>query len=230
MTDNPPPESFSDFKRSFSYGSRTDLNFKFMAGLSDEEAATFLQTLLWRLGDAVDDGQVDRLTELVYQYQIKSYAGPSRWTYDEGPFTPLSKPVAESRLGLLTSSGHFVAGDDPQPFGVADMTQEEATDRINDFLKTEPILSAIPVDTPPENLRVRHGGYEIRAAQADPNVNFPLQPLRTLAAEGVIGALAPQAYSFVGACAQTPLTKMVAPQWAEMFLEAQIDLALLVPV
>lgn len=32
------PESFEDFKNSFSYGSRTDLNFKFLAKLSDKEA------------------------------------------------------------------------------------------------------------------------------------------------------------------------------------------------
>ena len=54
------------------------------------------------------------------------------------------------------------------------MTQEEASDRIGEFLKAEPSLSAIPFETPEENLRVRHGGYDIRSAQADPNVVFPI--------------------------------------------------------
>jgi len=36
MTDTPTKanESFEDFKKSFSYGSRSDLSFKFLAGLS----------------------------------------------------------------------------------------------------------------------------------------------------------------------------------------------------
>ena len=42
MSDGPSQESFDEFKGSFSYGSRTDLNFKFLAGLSEEDAARFI--------------------------------------------------------------------------------------------------------------------------------------------------------------------------------------------
>ena len=59
------PETFGEFKNSFSYGSRTDLNFKFLKSLPDEEAATFLQELLWKLGDAFDDGDYTRVYEHV---------------------------------------------------------------------------------------------------------------------------------------------------------------------
>ena len=44
------------------------------------------------------------------------------------------------------------------------------TGRIMEFLKAPPQLSAIPTDTPATALRVRHGGYDVRAAQADANV------------------------------------------------------------
>jgi D-proline reductase (dithiol) PrdB len=110
------------------------------------------------------------------------------------------------------------------------MTQEEAMRRIGEFLSTEPTLSAIPRDTSLGDLRVRHGGYDIRGAQADPNVAFPLQRLLELEAEGVIGELAPQAYSFVGACAQTRLLKHAGPKWVEALQGQQVDAALLVPV
>jgi len=151
-------ESFEEFKNSFSYGSRADLNFKFLRSLSNEEAARFFQELLWKLGDSLDDGQFDRIVEHVRQWQARGYGGTVRgWTYDEGPFTALRKPISESRLTLPTSSGHFVQGDDPQPFGVQGMTQEEALGRITEFLKTEPALSSIPKDTPREMLRARHG-------------------------------------------------------------------------
>ncbi|MBS1251440.1 MAG: D-proline reductase subunit gamma [Anaerolineales bacterium] len=226
---NPRHETFAEFKNSFAYGSRTDLNFKFLKSLPSEEGAAFLQQLLWKVGDSFVDGDIDRLVQHVYEGQVQAYAGASHWTYEDGPFTPLEKPLAACRLGLLTSSGHFAAGHDPEPFGVKDMSQAEATARIDDFLKAEPELSAIPADTPMEQLRVRHGGYDIRATQADANVVFPLGRLRELAQEGVIGELAPEAYSFVGACAQTRLLKHAGPQWVGKLKEQQVDAALLVP-
>jgi hypothetical protein len=206
------------------------LNFEFLKSLSSEEAAKFFQDLLWKLGDSFNDGRFDRLVEHIYEWQIRGYAGEGRWTYDQGPFSPLQKPISELRLALLTSSGHFVEGDDPNPFGVENMTQEEAIRRIDDFTKAVPELSAIPFDTPTERLRVRHGGVDIRGAQADPNVALPLQIVLELEKEGYIGELAPEAYSFAGACSQMRLLKQAGPQWIEKFQRQQIDAALLVPV
>ena len=230
MPEDVQQESFEEFKKSFSYGTRSDLSFKFLAGLSDQDAAKFLQELLWRLGDAFDSGNFAGVETHLVDGQTLAYGGAGKWGYTEGPFTRLRKPLAESRLALLASSGHFVQGDDPEPLGVKNMTQEEATDRIMEFLKSAPTLSRIPTSTPRENLRVRHGGYDIRGALADPNVAFPYQVLRALADEGVIGELAPDAYSFVGACAQTRLLKESAPGWVKTLQEEEIDAALLVPV
>ncbi len=228
-SDSPDLESFAAFKDSFSYGSRSDLNFKFLKALGDQDAAPFFQELLWKLGDTLDDGCSERLVAHVYEWQMRGYAGEGRQAYADGPFTPLKKPVAAARLALLTSSGHFVADHDPEPFGVANMTQQEAETRITDFLKAEPQLSAIPFNTPRDQLRVRHGGYDIRGAQADPNVVFPLERLVALRNEGAIGALAPDAYSFVGACAQSRLLKHSGPRWVAMLQQQEVDAALLVP-
>lgn len=223
-------ETLKDFAGSFAYGSRTDLNFKFLAKLSAEEVASFFQELLWKVGYAADSGDYRAVADHLYQWQIRGYAAVKGWTYDDGPFTPLSKPLSTTRLSLLTSSGHFVAGNDPQPFGIENMTQAQAIERIDDFLREPPTLSAIPADIDPAYLRVRHGGYDICAALQDANVAFPLALLRELVAEGKLGALADKAYSFVGACAQTPLVKRTAPQWAEILKEQQTDAVLLVPV
>lgn len=223
--------SFEAFKNSFSYGSRTDLNFKFLKGLSDDGAARFFQGLLWKLGDSLDDGEFDRVVEHVYEWQVRGYSGgEARWTYDQGPFTPPRRPLSESRLTLLSSSGHFVEGDDPQPFGVRDMSQEGATDRIVEFLRSEPRLSSIPTTTSKEALRVRHPGYDVRGARADPNVVFPLERLQELEEEGAIGELAPEAYSFVGACSQRRLLGQTGPRWMRSVQQQRVDAALLVPV
>ena len=232
MTDTTtaPVESFEDFKRSFSYGSRGDLNFKFLAGLSDPEAADFFQELLVKLGDTFNDGDLSRVVEHVVAGQVRAYDRPGRWTYEESPYTPLKKPLSESRLALVTSTGHFPAGQDPEPFGVSDMTQAEAVSRISDFVKSEPTLSAIPFDLPRADLRVRHGGYDIRGVQADPNVAFPIDRLLELQAEGWIGELLSQAYSFVGAAAQNRILHQAGPKWVDLLKAQNVEAALLVPV
>jgi hypothetical protein len=230
MTTKPVGESFEAFKNSFSYGSRSDLNFKFLKHLSEGDAARFIQMLFWKLGETIDDGEVERLVAHIIDAQAQAYSGPARFVYDSGPFTPVTRPVAQLRLALLTSSGHFVEGDDPRPFGVENMTQAEAEARIDDFLKEAPRLSEIPLDTEAARLRVRHGGYDIRGALADPNVNFPIGRLRELLAEGRLNQLHPTAYSFTGACAQTPLLTHTGPEWVRRFQGQGIEAAVLVPV
>jgi hypothetical protein len=76
MSDSDPSESLKAFRLSFSYGSRTDLNFKFFKAISDENAASFLQELLHRLGDAYDTGDVGPLIEAAYEAQVAGYTPP----------------------------------------------------------------------------------------------------------------------------------------------------------
>lgn len=230
MCDDAKQESFEEFKKSFAYGARNDLNFKFLSGLSDQDAGEFFRGLLWKLADTLDDGRLDRIVQHVHDWQVQAYAGEGKWVYAGGPFTPLGKPLSQSRLVLISSSGHFVEGDDPEPFGVKDMTQEEAANSILKFLRSTPQLSRIPVGTPGENLRARHGGYDVRGAQADPNSVFPYEILVDLEREGCIGELAREAYSFVGACSQKRLLNESGPEWVRLLQEKEIDTALLVPV
>lgn len=229
-------ETIEQLRHSFFYGSRSNLDFKFLKDLSDDEFGHFVSDLLDGLGQSIDDGDASRLVDTAYRWQVAAYAGhlgdpedfPHR--FDETPFTPLDKPLSESRLALVTSSGHFVEGDDPQPFGEVDMTQAAAEARIGDFLREAPSLSALPFDTPADELRVRHGGYPVRAASSDHQVALPIGHLRTLEQQGVIGELLPNAYSFVGAASQVRLKKHVAPEWAQMLRDQDADAVLLVPV
>ena len=47
MVDNHVRETFAEIKNSFSYGKRSDMNFKFLKSLSEEDAGQFFQELLW---------------------------------------------------------------------------------------------------------------------------------------------------------------------------------------
>lgn len=229
-------ETFEQFKNSFAYGTRTDLLFKFLKDLSSEAAAEFLAGLLTKVGESADDGDVARLIDHVYAWQVRAYAPhaeaahKSAWVYESGPFTPLGKPVSDARVALVTSSGHFVAGDDPEPFGVKHMSQDESIPRILDFLRSKPALSVIPADTPNQDLRVRHPGYDIRGALADPNVAFPLERMREFVRERVVGELAAEAYSFVGAAAQGRIVSESGPEWAALLKTRGVEAAVLVPV
>lgn len=226
-------ESLADFKDSFSYRSRNDLTFKFLARMDETAAAELLRLLLVESGGLLDHGDTGDLIDLIVDAQAAAYSTrtlPDRYHYDSAPFTRPARAVADSTVALLTSSGHFVAGDDPRPFGVPDMTQEEAARRIGDFLKAEPDLSAVPVDAPREATRVRHGGYDIRGSAADRNVTFPVDRLRELEGDGKIGRLLPDAFSFVGAASQGRILRSAGPAWADMLVGRGADVALLVPV
>lgn len=226
-------DSFEDFRTSFSYGSRSNLSFKFLKSMSDEQAGDFFEKLLSEVSDAFDTGDVSTILDLAYQTQVAAYGPdpdrPMRWSYDDRPFTPLRKPLSESRVGLMTSSGHFHANDDPEPFGVKGMTQDQAEQRIGEFLKETPLLSSIPRETPPDQLVVRHGGYDTTSARRDFNVTFPRDGLVAAEEAGRIGELAGKLYSFPGATAQGRV-KQIAPEWADQLQADSIDVLLLVPV
>ena len=228
------PETFEEFRTSFSYGSRSDLNFKFLKSLSDDEAAEFFVGLLAHVGDSYDHGRLADVIDHAIDWQARAYTpGPDAkrtWTYEKGPFTTPPKPLAQSRVALLTSSGHFPADEDPEPLGVVGMTQREAEHRISEFLREKPDLSRVSVASTADQLAVRHGGYDVTSTRLDHNVAFPIDILRDLDAEGIIGELHPDAFSFVGAAAQRRLIRESGPEWAAMLQDAEIDVVLLVPV
>ena len=223
------PETLEEFRRSFSYGSRNDLLFKFLGGrgLEDGDAGEFFRGLLAELGESFDTGDYDRVLDYCFEWQVRGYtpgedAQPA-FQYETSPWTPLAKPLSECRVALISTGGLYVDGDDPM--GPDGPTQEEAIARIQEFLRNPPVLSAIPRDVDVNELRVRHPGYDIRGTRKDHNVVFPVDRLKGLQAEGVFGELAEENYSFVGAASQKRLLQ-IAPEWAERLKANEVDAAL----
>jgi hypothetical protein len=222
-------ESFQEFRKSISYGSRNNLNFKFLARMTDEDAANFLEALLQQLSVFIDTHEIEPLLKLIVEGQIKAYSGTPKYQYAEGPFAVMAKPIRSAKVGLLTSSGHFVDGNDPEPLGVKEMSQQEAITRISDFIRETPILSSIPMNTLAEKLMVRHGGYDIAGALLDANVVFPWQRLQEMVEGNHIDSTLSHAYSFVGACAQGLLKQQLESNWGPLLLQESPDALLLVP-
>jgi len=226
-------ETLEQFRMSFAYGSRNDLLFKFLAlqdGITDQDAGEFFRGLLENLGNSFDTGDYDEVLQYCYQWQADRYRpkedAEHRFEYDTTPWAPLKKPLSESQLVMISAGGLFLEGDDPM--GPDGPTQEEAIPRIGEFQKLPPVLSAIPREVQRESIRVRHPGYDIRGTVRDYNAIFPLDRLKELQADGVIGELTEEHYSFIGATAQMRLLKREGPEWAEQFRAKEVDAALLV--
>ena len=117
---------------------------------------------------------IEYVTSLNKMYQSQGFPSYKWSTYDSAPFTSMTKPLRQAKVGLISSGGIF--RDDQQPFdGWA----------VNDFS-----LRVIPSDTPFDRLRLNHNYFDHRDAIKDYNCVFPIQRIRELAAEGVIGEAA----------------------------------------
>lgn len=130
-------------------------------------------------------------------------------------FTRLELPLSQARVGLLTSAGAYVEGD--EPFDVASP-------------HGDPTVRVIPGDVDPARLRFAHSHYDTTRAERDPNVVLPLEPLRVLARDGVIGSVSPV---HVGMMGFNPDPRRIrdesAPAVADLFVGAGVDVVLLSP-
>jgi D-proline reductase (dithiol) PrdB len=111
----------------------------------------------------------------------REYRGPIPWT-------PLSKPLKEATLALVTSAGISLKTDPP-----FDMEREkrEATWGDRSF-------RPLPREATEKEIDVNHLHINTGYIKQDINVMLPLARMAELEKEGVIGRLAPTAYSFYG--------------------------------
>lgn len=221
----PASMTFDAFRRSFFYGEHADMQFKFLASMSDEQAAGAVAAILHRLGDSFDTGDLGPVRDAVHAAQVDAYAGDDSPTVSDAPFTPLRGDLAQLRLALVSAGGVFCVGDDPMgPDGPA---QEQSLGLIKEFLRGSPTLSRIPREAADAQLTARHPGYDALTAQRDPGTVFPLTVLRELEEQGQV-RLAGSHYAFTGATSQRRLRDRVAPEWAEQLRAEQVDVCLLV--
>jgi D-proline reductase (dithiol) PrdB len=156
-------------------------------------------------------GYIERIREKYEALGFSSY----QWVVNEEPpaWQPLKKPLSASRLGLIASGGIYVTGQ------VAFHYKDDTSFRV------------IPTTVKTSDLRVTHFAYDLTDARQDPNVVFPIDTLRRLQREGVIGALSEHAYTFMGGIySARRVREVLAPQLTEHLLADEVDAALLVPV
>jgi D-proline reductase (dithiol) PrdB len=129
------------------------------------------------------------------------------------PWQPLRRPLDQARVGLVGSGGIYVSG------------------QVAFHYKDDTSYRAIPADVDTSELRATHFAYDLTDARRDPNVVFPIDTLRRLAAEGVIGELAPRAFGFMGGIySARRVVAELADSITRELVEQHVDVALFVPV
>jgi D-proline reductase (dithiol) PrdB len=123
------------------------------------------------------------------------------------------KPLAKSRVALISSGGVFRRDQPPFRADKNDLTFRE-----------------IPADTDVRELRISHDHYDHRDAEQDVNCVFPIERMRELAAEGFIGGLAEVHFTFMGRIfSKTGLLGEMIPGLISRLKALGVDLAFLVP-
>jgi len=136
------------------------------------------------------------------------------------PFSPLTKPLRECTVALVSTAG--IARNDDQPF------DQEGERR--DPWWGDPSFRVIPLGTTERDVRLYHMHIDPRFGEADLDVVLPMRRLVELAREGIVGRAAPRHYSMMGYILEpTVLVEETAPAIAERMRLDAVDLAGLVP-
>ena len=146
---------------------------------------------------------------------LKSY----RWRrIDPVPWAPVCRPLAESRLALVSSAGFILPGQEPFKANLAG---------------GDGSFREIPSDTNVSLLTDAHRSesFNHEGIVRDPNLAFPIDRIRELAAAGRIGEVNHRHLSFMGSItAPGRLVRDHAPEAARLLRGDSVDVALLVPV
>jgi len=130
------------------------------------------------------------------------------------PHTPMSLPLNECKVALITTAGYYLYGQ--EPYGKNDCT-----------------FRAIPNSTHIQELIIGHrsDAYDETGMETDPNLVFPLDRFRELERDNIIGELNHRHFSFMGSITKPKqLIENTAPEVAQILKSDGVNVAFLTPV
>lgn len=126
------------------------------------------------------------------------------------PYTPRSRELKETAFALVSTAGVHLR--DQEPYNV---------DGDNSW-------RLIPGDVQANQLMVTHEHYDHSDADTDINCIFPIDRLRELAEEGIIGGVGDKHLGFMGYSQHLrDLYERSAPEMAKIILRSKADAVLL---
>ncbi len=147
-------------------------------------------------------------------YAAQGYTKPYAWaSHDEAPFTPLTKPLAESKVGIVTTAYFLPDGFVYRVPG--DLPRVPATARRDQIgsLNTQ-YLSWAKDETHTD----------------DPNSFLGLDRFDELASEGRIGSVSERIYCLPTQFSQGQTQRRDAPQVEEWLREDDVDVVVMIPL
>jgi len=154
-----------------------------------------------------------------FSLPVRAFIRTYRWRrIDPVPWTPLSKPLSECRLGLVSTAGLTLEGQEPCS---------------KEIKGGDPCYREIPWDADVSRLVENHRSesWDHRGVEQDPNIAFPLDRMRELVEMGRVASVGERYLSFMGSVtAPGRMIRDIVPGAAQNFVEQGVDVALLVPV
>ena len=133
------------------------------------------------------------------------------------PWTPIKKPLAESKIALVTTAG--IHHGHQKPFDMEDPAGDSS-------------YRMIDTETIEQDYLITHDYYDHRDAENDLNIIFPVTRLKEMAADGIVGSVAGHHVSFMGHIKGSHLESLIendAPEVAARFVQDHVDAVLLTP-
>ncbi len=149
--------------------------------------------------------------EPLFRFFMRFYRGKR---YNTTPNTPLTKPLQECKVALITTAGFYINGQ--QPYVNGDCSYRE-----------------IPNTIQTNELKIGHKSvaYDKSDSKTDANLVFPIDRFRELKTAGKIGCLNHRHFSFMGSISKPkPLITVTAPEVAQMLKDDGVDVTFLTPV
>ncbi len=143
------------------------------------------------------------------------YPGSMVRRTDAVPLAPLPRPISECRLTFVSTAG-------VQPKGSIPL---DSVHPIGDYT-----FRRVPSDARPEALEIHQLKYPTVGAHRDLNVIFPIERLRELVADGVLGSLTRSFFTFIGYNMDPDrVERQLAVDIANAVEDEEADIALMCP-
>lgn len=172
------------------------------------------------LGFASDeDAPIPYMARTREYYLAIGYDTPYRWAhYTSAPFQPLKKPLAKSRVAIVTTAAPFDPAKGDQGPGA----------KYNGGAKFYQVYDGDTSKT--HDLRISHIAYDrVHTTADDSGTWFPLPVLKRLAAAGRIGEIAPRFFGAPTNRSQRVTIETDAPEILARCRADNVDAAVLVP-
>jgi hypothetical protein len=166
-----------------------------------------------------EDAPIPYMARTREYYAAIGYTTPYRWAhYVDAPFQPLRKPLAQSRLTVITTAA---------PFDPAKGDQGPSA-KYNGGAKFHAVYDGDA--SKPHDLRISHVAYDrLHTSAEDSGTWFPLPQLQRFAAAGRIGEVGPRFFGAPTNRSHRVTIETDAPEILARCRADHVDAAVLVP-